>query len=161
LAGGSLVLCYLASNSYSVSSFIWWFIGVFLSFRFLANNLLFFYIFFELSLIPILIIIVVHGTQPERLSAGLYLLLYTRSLSIPYVLIVIVLLPSTSFFSRGFFLRGIRVYLMLLPFLVKMPILGLHFWLPKAHVEASTGGSMLLAGLLLKLGSYGAFRISF
>jgi len=47
----------------------------------------------------------------------------------------------------------------ILPFLVKLPVFGLHFWLPKAHVEASTSGSMILARLLLKLGSFGLFRV--
>jgi len=53
------------------------------------------------------------------------------------------------------------VLILILPFLVKLPIFGLHFWLPKAHVEARTRGSMVLAGLILKLGGFGLVRLYF
>jgi NADH:ubiquinone oxidoreductase subunit 4 (subunit M) len=72
------------------------------------------------------------------------------------------LLPNAKFDRRHLFtLRRIRAFVILIPFLVKIPVFGLHFWLPKAHVEASTRGSMILAGLLLKLGRYGVTQMFF
>jgi len=57
------------------------------------------------------------------------------------------------------YISGALSILLLAPFLVKIPVIGIHYWLPKAHVEASTRGSMILAGLLLKLGCYGLIRL--
>jgi NADH-ubiquinone oxidoreductase chain 4 len=83
---------------------------------------------FELSLIPILLMILSQGTQPERLSAGAYLLFYTTFLSIPYLIILLSLKDKLFIRVRYLYeILGVGGLIMMLPFIVKMPILGLHF----------------------------------
>nr|YP_009158065.1 NADH dehydrogenase subunit 4 [Dolicheulota formosensis]AKJ85732.1 NADH dehydrogenase subunit 4 [Dolicheulota formosensis] len=130
---------------------------------FLSNNLLLFYISFESSLLPILFMIIGWGYQPERLQAGMYMILYTVFGSMPLLLILLYTYFSVSTFNLYYLLvinlSGFPWYfsLGLLAFLVKLPIYSLHVWLPKAHVEAPVAGSMILAGALLKLGGYGLY----
>nr|YP_010363559.1 NADH dehydrogenase subunit 4 [Atkinsoniella wui]UNZ12660.1 NADH dehydrogenase subunit 4 [Atkinsoniella wui] len=136
-----------------------------LVFVFSFLNMFMMYIFFEFSLIPLMILIFGWGYQPERLISGLYLFFYTLFASLPLLMVILFLYYnySSMFFDMnyGFSYSFIMHFCMVFAFLVKLPMFMLHFWLPKAHVEAPISGSMILAGLMLKIGGYGLIRFMF
>lgn len=157
---------YLNNNFRSLFSLVCIFLLLTLVFAFSTSNILIFYVFFEASLIPTFILILGWGYQPERIQAGVYIIIYTVFASLPLLvvlfnfygeehtggMITLEVLPSYT--------RLIIIIGAILAFIVKLPVYLVHLWLPKAHVEAPVAGSMILARVLLKLGGYGLVRVS-
>nr|YP_010411490.1 NADH dehydrogenase subunit 4 [Callirhopalus sedakowii]URN73821.1 NADH dehydrogenase subunit 4 [Callirhopalus sedakowii] len=135
-------------------------ISLYLAFS--SMNLFIFYLFFEISLIPTLILIIGWGYQPERISASIYLLFYTLLVSLPMMVSLFYLYTKFNSLEFYFFCsidNLILYYCTNMVFFVKIPMFFFHLWLPKAHVEAPVSGSMILAGVMLKLGGYGLLRL--
>nr|ABX61103.1 NADH dehydrogenase subunit 4 [Abispa ephippium] len=126
-------------------------------------NMLILYFMFEFSLLPIFFLIQFKGYSYERFESMMYMLFFTIIMSIPFMMVMMSMynkLGSLMMVSlMNYSLNEVKLFFLLLMFLVKVPMFIIHIWLPKAHVEAPVYGSMILAGVLLKLGTYGVLRM--
>ena len=141
---------------------------------FLAQDLFLFYLFWEAMMIPMFLIIGIWGGE-RRIYATLKFVLYTAFGSILMLAAVIYLVYSldattgvTSFAFADLYraqlplpVQTMLLAAFALSFAIKVPIVPLHTWLPDAHVEAPTAGSVILAGVLLKMGTYGFMKLGF
>jgi NADH-quinone oxidoreductase subunit M len=138
---------------------------------FLATDLLLFYVFFELTLIPMYLVIGVWGGA-NRIYAAIKFFIFTMAGSL-LMLLAIIYLAFASYHQTGIItfnildlygvslpshMQTLMFFAFALAFGIKVPLFPVHTWLPDAHVEAPTGGSIILAGVMLKMGTYGFLR---
>lgn len=150
----------------SIYLLLLWMLQFALLHTFTSQNLLFFYVFFEITLIPMFLMIILWGSRQRKIHAMYVFFFYTVCGSILLLIGLLLLYNYTGTFLlpilNRFSFSGVYGYslwaLFFLGFAVKVPLVPFHTWLPEAHVEAPTGGSIILAGLLLKVGTYGMLR---
>lgn len=156
--------------NFNLKNYVYFSMIIILFFCFFVDSFIYFYLAFEFSVIPIFFYIIFWGRSFEKIMAGLYLFFYTYISSMFFLVMLISF--RTSFgafdfslmilFDQSFnvnIITKLNFFLIIVVFLIKIPVFMFHIWLPLAHVESPLIGSMVLAGVILKLGGYGLIRL--
>jgi len=169
------ILCSIYTIKFRLKEFILLILLVefFLLCFFLTIDILFFFLFFEFSLIPLFLLIFFFGSRERKMKAAFYFLFFTVFGSCAMLISIVYLYSLVNtldleviyylkLFKSLTFIESEKLLFLgfFLPFAIKLPTFPFHIWLPEAHAEAPTAGSVLLAGILLKMGAFGLIRIN-
>jgi len=134
---------------------------------FLAGNLVLFYVFWEAVLIPMYFLIGIWGAENRRHAAMKFFIYTFAGSALMLVGLLIAIVQGNTFLVSGLLttplpaaLQGLVFWLLAIGFLMKIPVVGLHSWQPDAYTQAPTSGSIMLSGVLAKMGAYGLLRIA-